>query len=121
MMDRLRWEQIQQNKLLQLKAAAIQSQRDHAISQQSSVTRMFKRWFTTEYDNEAGTIIFDENEGAKIKENFRVNRVGKATMKSTKTGGTSVNLGSLDPSGSPPKELKQRKRRRSIKHHARHT
>ena len=42
MMDRLRWEQIQQNKLLQLKAAAIQSQKDHQLSQQSAVTRLFK-------------------------------------------------------------------------------
>lgn len=66
MMDRLRWEQIQQNKLLQLKAAAIQSQRDHAMNQQSTVTRMFKKWFTTEYDN-VDDIIFDKNEGAKLK------------------------------------------------------
>merc|ERR1712228_811217 len=120
MMDRLRWEQIQQNKLLQLKAAAIQSQRDHAINQQSTVTRMFKKWFTTEYDN-VDDIIFDKNEGAKLKENFRVNGgVGKAQMKSTKSGGTSVNLGSLSPNGMPPKGIQQQqKRKRPVSKHYR--
>ena len=47
-------------------------------------------------------------------ENFRVNRVGKAQMISTKSGGTSVNLGSLIPNGAPPKGLNQNYKRRGI-------
>jgi len=124
MMDRLRWEQIQQNKLLQLKAAAIQSQRDHQIAQQSTVTRLFKKWFTTEYDD-MDHILGDQQQrmqGSKVDlsaplsktEGLRVNRVGKAQMTRTKSGGRSVNLGSLNPTGIPPKGT-DRKRRVSIK------
>ena len=36
-------------------------------------------------------------------ENLKVNRVGKAKMKKTRSGGRSVNLGSLNPTGIPPK------------------
>ena len=112
MMDRLRWEQIQQNKLLQLKAAAIQSQKDHQMSQQSAVTRLFKKWFTSEYDDPDHIINGnDNNKGNKVdlstpmtkNENLKVHRVGKAKMKKTKSGGRSVNLGSLQPAGIPPK------------------
>ena len=107
MMDRLRWEQIQQNKLLQLKAAAIQSQRDHELAKQGTVTRFFKRLFTAEDESTPQQVVSGNggggrhgviNLGAPLSrgENFKLKGVGKARVQSTKSGGTRVHLSSLD-------------------------
>eukprot|EP01083_Nonionella_stella_P171578 586339_1 len=120
MMDRLRWEQIQQNKLLQLKAAAIQAQRDHERQRQSGVTKFIKKWFTTEYDDDVDQIVnrrepmhkgkVDLSAPLSKKENLRLNRVGKAKIRSTRSGGSSVNIGSLNPNGIAPKGTNRKKR-----------
>ena len=140
MMERLQWEQYEQQRILQIKAAAIAAQKEHELKRQNSgnFSKFFRKMFSgtssntinnntsniskdTTNSNDNSNVStpnfrqhsigsdhsinsFEESmshgsigNGISLREKMQLNMIHEIKPKPTQSGGTSLNLGSLEP------------------------